>query len=146
MRCLRYSIPARNAAPIPVAKMTARANKFIAPACSKNTAKEISTQNNTKPANAIINHRDGRMITETAIDRAESGSKRNATCPLHCAVCVRSDLAKNQRTVGAAKTKRVFDCDLDIHVARRVGTIVKIASGIRVVEIDRRRRFLMMYC
>src|SRR5438093_12205190 len=56
-----------------------------------------------------------------------------------------SDFAEHQRAVGAAKTKRIFHGDIDSHIACRIRTVVKIALGILIENVDGRRRQLLVY-
>ena len=55
-----------------------------------------------------------------------------------------SDAFEHQRAVRATKTEVVFQGHIDFHVACRVGTVVQIALGIRVEQVDRWRHFLMV--
>ena len=55
-----------------------------------------------------------------------------------------SDALENQRPVGAAETKIVFDCYIDFHVARSVGTKVQITLWVLIEQIDRRGCLLLV--
>lgn len=43
---------------------------------------------------------------------------------------------EHQRTIRTTKTEIVFQCDVDLHVSRRVGTVVQIASGVLIEDVD----------
>jgi len=54
------------------------------------------------------------------------------------------DPAENQTTVGATETEVVFQCVVNFDVASGVGTVVQIAFGILLENIDGWRALLMV--
>ena len=54
------------------------------------------------------------------------------------------DPAENQTTVGATETEVVFQCVVNFDVASGIGTVVQIAFGILVVQVDGGGHFLMV--
>ena len=57
---------------------------------------------------------------------------------------VGSDALENERAVGPAKTKVVFDRYVNLHVTRNIGAVIEIALGILIEKIGGRRRFLLI--
>ena len=51
---------------------------------------------------------------------------------------------EHQRAVGAAEPERVLQRNVNTHVARGSGTVVEIALGVLVENVDRRRGDLMV--
>lgn len=54
------------------------------------------------------------------------------------------DFGEHQATVGTTKAEVIFKRYIDLHVSRYVRTIVEIAFGILIKDIDGRRRHLVM--
>lgn len=55
----------------------------------------------------------------------------------------KSDSLEHQSSVGSTKPKVVLDGYIDAHVTRGVGTVIKIAIGIGVLQVDGGRTLLM---
>jgi hypothetical protein len=51
--------------------------------------------------------------------------------------------AKDQRTVGAPKAKIVLDRNINLYVPRGIGTIIQVALGILIENVDPSRNAQM---
>ncbi len=51
----------------------------------------------------------------------------------------------NQRAVGTAKSERVRNGDVDLHVSGRIRTVIKVASWVLIHNVDGWRRDLVMH-